>query len=46
MQLIRFAGMFIMVLGAWHHALPAIAAGLVVILLAWFRGVLAPASNS
>lgn len=46
MQLTRFAGMFIMVLGAWYHSVLGIVAGLVVILLAWFRGVLSPTSNT
>jgi uncharacterized membrane protein len=42
MQAIRFAGMFIMVLGAWFHTPFVIAAGLAVILLAWLRGVIWP----
>jgi hypothetical protein len=42
MQAIRFAGMFIMVLGAWFHAPLLITAGLAVILLAWLRGVIWP----
>lgn len=46
MQLIRLAGMLVMVLGAWYHSLPGIAAGLVVILLAWFRGLLLPAAKT
>ena len=44
MQAIRFAGMFIMVLGAWYHSPLTIVAGLVVILLAWMRGLLWPAA--
>jgi hypothetical protein len=44
MQMIRFAGMFIMVLGAWYHSPLTIVAGLVVILLAWMRGLLWPAA--
>jgi hypothetical protein len=44
MQAIRFVGMFIMVLGAWYHSPLTILAGLVVILLAWMRGLLWPAA--
>jgi hypothetical protein len=44
MQAIRFAGMFIMVLGAWYHSPLTIVAGLLVILLAWMRGLLWPAA--
>ena len=44
MQMIRFAGMFIMVLGAWYHSPLTIVAGLVVILLAWMRGLIRPAA--
>jgi hypothetical protein len=44
MQAIRFIGMFIMVLGAWHHSPLTIVAGLVVILVAWMRGLLWPAA--
>ncbi len=38
MQVLRFIGYFIMVLGAWWHNAFFIIFGLVIILLAWFRG--------
>ncbi len=43
-QLARFLGMFIAVLGAWYHVALAIAGGFLVILLAWLWGLLRPAA--
>ena len=41
-EMIRFAGYALMAVGAWYHAVWLIPAGLLVILLAWLRGVVFP----
>jgi hypothetical protein len=41
-QAVRFAGYGIMVAGAWVHAVWAIPVGLLIIILAWLRGVIFP----
>ncbi len=41
-EAVRFAGFVIMSIGAWYHAVWAIAAGLIIIILTWLRGVLLP----
>jgi hypothetical protein len=43
-QLVRFFGMFIAVLGAWYHLALAVVGGFLVIVLAWLWGVLRPAA--
>jgi hypothetical protein len=40
MEIIRFAGYFVMVLGAWTHIVLLIPLGLLIILAAWCRGLL------
>lgn len=42
MQAIRFAGYFIMAIGAWYHVVWLIPLSLFTILFGWFRGVLFP----
>jgi hypothetical protein len=42
MELTRLSGMGVMAIGSWFHHLGLILLGLVVILFAWFRGVLFP----
>jgi hypothetical protein len=42
MQALRGAGFIAMVVGAWYHIWWLIALGLVVVLLAWLRGVILP----
>lgn len=41
-EAVRLLGMITMAAGAWLHSPAAIAAGLVVVLLAWMRGLLSP----
>ena len=41
-QVIRFVGYALMAIGAWHHVAWLILVGLLVILLAWLRGVILP----
>ncbi len=41
-EMMRFAGYALMAVGAWVHAVWFIPAGLLVILLAWLRGVIIP----
>lgn len=41
-EMIRFAGYALMALGAWFHALWLIPFGLLVVVLAWLRGVFFP----
>lgn len=43
MEAVRLMGMVIMALGAWHHSIAVIAAGLALVLFAWLRGKLFPA---
>lgn len=42
METIRVAGYVVMAIGAWYHMAWLIPLGLLVVLLAWFRGVLFP----
>jgi hypothetical protein len=42
LEALRFVGLGFMALGAWYHVLWLIPFGLVVILLAWLRGVAFP----
>ncbi len=46
MELVRLAGMAVMALGAWYHVAWLMPAGLLIILLAWFRGLLFPGRRS
>lgn len=39
MQLLRLAGYVVMFTGAWYHSVLALTIGLVIILLAWLRGI-------
>jgi hypothetical protein len=41
-QALRFAGLIVMIVGAWYHVWWLIALGLVIVLLAWLRGVIVP----
>lgn len=41
-EAVRFAGFVIMVIGAWYHVVWVIAAGLIIIILTWLRGILLP----
>jgi hypothetical protein len=43
-QAVRFLGYVLMAAGAWFHLWYAIPTGLLVILLAWLRGKISPAS--
>jgi len=42
MQALRLAGFFVMVVGAWLHIWLLIPLGLLVVILAWLRGLLFP----
>jgi hypothetical protein len=42
MQAVRFGGLFVAWFGAWYHMLWIIGAGLLIVILAWFRGKLIP----
>lgn len=44
-EMARFAGYAVMAMGAWYHAAWLIPLGLLVILLAWLRGVILPNSS-
>ncbi len=44
-EMARFAGYAVMAIGAWYHAAWLIPLGLLVILLAWFRGAVFPDSS-
>jgi hypothetical protein len=46
LQAVRFLGMLIAVLAAWHHAVLGIAAGFLVIILAWTWGLLRAAASA
>jgi hypothetical protein len=41
-EVMRFAGYALMAIGAWYHTVWLIPAGLLIILLAWLRGVVFP----
>ncbi len=41
-QVLRYGGYLVMVLGAWEHQSWIVASGLLILLFAWFRGVLFP----
>ena len=41
-EMLRFAGYILMALGAWYHAILFILVGLLVIVLAWLRGLVFP----
>ena len=43
MEGLRFAGLLIMIAGAWFHLWQLFPAGILVILFGWFRGVILPA---
>ncbi len=45
-ELTRFAGYAVMAIGAWYHVTFLIPLGLLIILLAWLRGVIFPASSA
>ena len=45
MQALRFAGLIIMLVGAWYQVIWLIPTGLTLILLAWLRGRILPAQN-
>lgn len=38
MEAVRLAGMVVTALGAWHHSLWMIVAGIVIVLFGWLRG--------
>ena len=42
MEILRFIGYAIMAIGAWYHIIWLIPLGLILILLAWFRGIIFP----
>ena len=42
MQLLRVVGFLIMAVAAWYHVPVAILAGLTIIVVAWFKGVIMP----
>ena len=41
-EAMRFAGYALMAIGAWYHVVWLIPAGLLVVILAWLRGVIFP----
>ena len=45
MQGLRFAGLIVLIAGAWYQTIWPIPAGLVIILFAWFRGRILPNKN-
>jgi hypothetical protein len=42
MQATRFLGLLIMMVGAWYHVLLLIPLGLIIVILAWLRGLIPP----
>jgi hypothetical protein len=44
-EMARFAGYALMAASAWYHIVWLIPVGLLVILLAWLRGVIYPTHN-
>jgi hypothetical protein len=42
MQAARFIGFFIMLIGAWYHTMLLIPFGLIIIILAWLKGIILP----
>jgi hypothetical protein len=42
MEAVRLAGMIVTALGAWHHEVSVIVAGLALILFGWLRGKVVP----
>ncbi len=45
-EMTRFAGYAVMAIGAWYHAAFLIPLGLLVIMLAWLRGIIFPGSSA
>jgi hypothetical protein len=41
-QALRFAGLIVMILGAWYRLWWSIALGLLIVVLAWLRGLIVP----
>jgi hypothetical protein len=41
-EMIRFAGYAVMVVGAWYHIIWLIPLGLMIILYGWLRGLIFP----
>ena len=41
-EMVRLAGFVLMAFGAWYHLIWLIPAGLIVVILAWLRGVILP----
>ena len=46
MEAVRLAGMAVTALGAWHHSLWMIVAGIVIVLFGWLRGKISNAPFS
>jgi hypothetical protein len=45
MEMLRFAGMAVMAIGAWYHRRWLISLGLLVVLVGWLRGILVPTAE-
>jgi hypothetical protein len=45
MEIMRFAGYALMAVGAWYHLVWLIPLGLLVVVVAWLRGVIFPGST-
>ena len=46
MEGVRLAGMAVTALGAWHHSLSLIVAGIAIVLFGWLRGIISSALQS
>lgn len=45
MEMLRFAGYAVMAIGAWFHLIWLVPLGLLVIVLAWARGLIFPTQS-
>ena len=42
MEAVRFAGLFVSWFGAWYHSWLIIGVGILIVIMAWFRGKIVP----